>query len=109
MGNVVYFLADTAIEQRFERLLASKIRVEFMGTVNCFLGNHFEWSSHHGGAILFHLPQEAYSQNIVELYCLTDINFNLITTPYQYGFPIDATPSATIDEDDKVFVQRREM
>ena len=99
-----YLLEDTAIEQRFERLLASKLRVEFMGTVNWFLGVHFEWCSHQDGTLLCHFSQEAYAQNIVEHYRLAKINFNPLSTPYQSGCPIDATPSANIDKDDKVFI-----
>ena len=35
-----------------------------MGTVNWFLGTHFEWSSHQDGALSCLLSQEAYAQNI---------------------------------------------
>ena len=80
--DFVYFLEDTAIEQRFERLLASKLRVEFMSTVNWFLGTQFEWSSHQDGALSCHLSQEAYAYNIVKRYRLAEINFNPLTTPY---------------------------
>ena len=41
MGNFFYFSEDSATETRFERLLAAKLKVEFMGTVNWFLGTHF--------------------------------------------------------------------
>ena len=97
MDDLVYLSEDTAIKQRFERPLASKLIVKFMGTVNWFLGAHFEWSYHQDGAISCHLSQEAYAQNIVELYRLADINFNPLATPYRSGCPSDATPLATID------------
>ena len=45
VDDFVYFSKDAATEQRFERLLAAKLKVKFMGTVNWFLGTHFEWSS----------------------------------------------------------------
>ena len=45
VDDFIYFSEDSAIEKRFERLLAAKLKVEFMGTVNWFLGTHFEWSS----------------------------------------------------------------
>ena len=77
-----------------------------MGTVNWFLGTQFEWSSHQDGALLCHLSQEAYAQNIVERYHLAKINFNPLATPYRSGCPINATPLAIIDEDDKFFVRR---
>ena len=95
VDNFAYFSEDTSIEQRFERLLASKLRVEFMGTLNWFLGTHFEWSSHQDGALSCHLSREAYAQNNAERYRLADINFNPLATPYQMVCPINATPSET--------------
>ena len=74
-----------------------------------FLVTHFEWSSHQDGALLCHLSQEAYAQNIVKRYRLAEIKFNPLATPYKSGCPIDAIPSENIDEDDKVFVRRRKM
>ena len=79
-----------------------------MGTVNWFLGTHFEWSHHQDGSLSVYLSQEAYAQNIVETHRLTNINFNQSVTPYRSGCPIDATQSATIDEEDQAFVWRRE-
>jgi len=55
-----------------------------------------------------HLSQEAYSQNIVETYRMSGINYNPSVTPYRSGCPIDAIESATIDEEDTDFVRRRE-
>ena len=85
MDGFVYFLEDTATEQCFERLLASKLRVDFIGTINWFLGTHFEWSPQKYGTLSCHLSQEASAQNIVDSYRLADINFNPLATPYQSG------------------------
>ena len=79
-----------------------------MGTVNWFLGTHFEWSAHQDCALSCHLSQEAYARNIVERHRLQNINFNPITTPYRSGCPIDCVPSAIIDEEDQSFVKRRD-
>ena len=43
VDDFVYFSEDSAIKKRFERLIAAKLKVKFMGTVNWFLGTHFEW------------------------------------------------------------------
>ena len=104
VDDFVYFSEESAVENRFERLLAAKLKIEFMGTVNWFLGTHFEWSSHQDGDLLFHLSQEAYTQNIVERHCLQNININPSATPYRSGRPIDCVPSAIIDEEDNLFV-----
>ena len=108
VDDFVYFSEDPEIERCFERMLAAKLKVEFMGTVNWFLGTHFEWSSHQDGSLSVHLSQEAYAQNIVETHRLANINFNPLATPYRSGCPINATPSATVDKDDQAFVRRRE-
>ena len=85
VDNFVYFSEDSAIEKRFERLLAAKLKVEFMGTVNWFLGTHFEWSSHQDGTLSYFLSQEAYPQNIKKRHCLQTINLNPLATPYRLG------------------------
>ena len=59
--NFLYCSKNSAVKNRFERLLAAKLKVEFMGTVNWFLGTHFEWSSHQDGGLSCLLSQEAYA------------------------------------------------
>ena len=108
VDDLVYYSEDTSVERRFESLLAAKIKVEFMGTVNWFLDTHFEWSSHQDGALSVHLSQEAYAQHLVEKHRLAGLNYNPRATPYRSGCPIDSIPSATVDEDDDAFVKRRE-
>lgn len=108
VDDFVYFSEDDDVEKRFERLLGDRIKCDFMGTVNWFLGTHFEWADHADGALSVHLSQAAYAQNIVERLKLDDSNFNPKATPYRSGCPIDSIPPATIDENDPYFVRRRE-
>ena len=108
VDDFVYFSEDDEVEKRFERLLAKKIKVDFMGTVNWFLGTHFEWADHADGGLSAHLSQSAYAQNIVERLKLDQTNFNPKATPYRSGCPIDSIPSAVIDEEDPYFVRRRD-
>ena len=107
VDDFVYFSDDLEVERRFERFRAAKLKVEFMGTVNWFLGTHFEWSSHLDGALSVHFSQEAYAQNIFETHRLADITLNPLATPYRSGCPIDTIKSATVDEEDSAFVRRR--
>ena len=44
VDDFVYFFVDPEVERRFEQLLSSLITVNFMGTVDWFLGTHFQWS-----------------------------------------------------------------
>jgi len=41
VDDFVYFSEDPEVERRFEQLLSSLITVDFMGTVDWFLGTHF--------------------------------------------------------------------
>ena len=61
VDDFIYFSEDPEIKRRFERLLSAKLKVKFMGTVNWFLGTHFEWSSHQDDSLSVHLSQEAYA------------------------------------------------
>ena len=108
VDDLVYYPEDTLVERRFKSLLAAKVKVEFMGTVNWFLGTHFEWSSHQDGALSVHLFQEAYAQPIVEKHDLAGLNYNPRATPYRSGCLIDYIPSATINKDNNLFVKCRE-
>jgi hypothetical protein len=41
VDNFIYFSVDPEVERQFEQLLAKLITVEFMGTIDWFLGTHF--------------------------------------------------------------------
>jgi hypothetical protein len=43
VDDFVYFSVDPEVERRFEQLLSSLITVNFMGTVDWFLGTRFQW------------------------------------------------------------------
>ena len=107
VDDFVYFSEDDAIESRFEQILKSQFNIDFMGTVNWFLGTHFQWSEHHDGHLSVLLSQKAFAQNLVERHRLNNINYNPRVSPYRSGYPIDSFPSAEVDEDDKHFVRRR--
>ena len=108
VDDFVYFSEDPEVESRFEQILKSQFNVDFMGTVNWFLGTQFDWSEHHDGALSVHLSQAAFAQNIVERHRLNNINFNPRVSPYRSGHPIDSFPSAEVDENDKHFLRRRQ-
>ena len=44
VDDFVYFSEDPEVERRFKQLLSSLVTVDFMGTVDWFLGTHFQWS-----------------------------------------------------------------
>ena len=109
VDDFVYFSESDEVEKRFETLLGKEIEVDFMGTVNWFLGTHFEWADHQNGALSVHLSQGAFAQHLVERHRLHNTNLRPKATPYRSGIAIDTFASAKIDENEyHHFVRRRE-
>ena len=46
VDKCIYFSQDPEIKRCFKCLLAAKLKIEFMGTDNWFLGTHFKWPFH---------------------------------------------------------------
>jgi hypothetical protein len=44
IDDFIYFSEDPSVERIFGQLLSSLITVDFMGTVEWFLGTHFQWN-----------------------------------------------------------------
>ncbi len=93
VDNCVYFSDDPYVERLFERLLSSLVTVDFMGTVEWFLGTHFQWHQT-DDKVSVHLSQTGFAAHLVE-----DNNAHIpkITpdaTPYRSGLPIDAIPES---------------
>lgn len=107
VDDFVYYSEDDAVESRFESILKSQYKIDFMGIVNWFLGTHFEWADHIDGALSVHLSQRAFAQNLVERHRLGSSNLNPSCSPYRSGVPIDSVPAAEVDESDPAFVRRR--
>jgi hypothetical protein len=75
------FSPDQDIKKYFEEALASKVKVEFMGQVNYFLGILFDWKHHADGSISVHLSQQAYTNQIMEAMGLSDAATSPTMTP----------------------------
>jgi hypothetical protein len=82
VGDFVYFSpAVPDVKNYFEEALASKVKVEFMGQVNYFLGILFDWKHHADGSISVHLSQQAYTNQIMEAMGLSDAATSPTMTP----------------------------
>ena len=108
VDDFVYYSEDDAVESRFESILKDQFKIDFMGTVNWFLGTHFEWAEHDNGALSVHLSQKAFAQNLVERHRLHTSNVNPSSSPYRSGVPIDSIPASDVDDSDPTFVRRRQ-
>ncbi len=95
--DFVYFLEDPQVKRQFEQLLADLVTVDFMGTVDWFLGTHFQWSSS-PGSISIHMNQTGFAVHLVKDNNVHTRNITPDATPYRSGLPINAVPES--DKDD---------
>jgi hypothetical protein len=101
VDDFVYFSPDREVEQYFETALSEKIRVDFMGAAEFFLGLKFDWLHSADGHIDCRLSQEAYALSIVEEMGLTNANTSTLMTPFRSGFPVDTIPHIDMSENDR--------
>ncbi len=65
VDNFVYFSEDPVIENLFERLLTERVKVDFMGLMEWFLGIHFSWCITKSEVVV-HMNQSRYAAHLVE-------------------------------------------
>ncbi len=98
IDDFVYFLEDPGVEALFERLLWERIKVNFMGLVEWFLGIYFSWQITKS-MVDVHMNQSGFAANLVEQFCCDKWDHTPDATPYQSGIPIDSI-APSIDADD---------
>jgi hypothetical protein len=106
VDDFVYFSEDPAVEAKFERLLKQETTVDFMGTVEWFLGTHFQWLVT-PDLVQVHLSQTGFASHLVED---NNIHLRYVTpdsTPYPSGLPIDACPESDEDDMNPTFIERK--
>jgi hypothetical protein len=61
VDDVIYFSADPSVEKQFEVDFLARVKVNFMGEADYYLGTHFKWKCDPNGHITCHLSQEGYA------------------------------------------------
>jgi hypothetical protein len=107
VDDFVFFSEDSAEEELFRTTLASKIKVDFMGDVDYFLGTAFMWKRWQDGHLSVHMGQNAFVEYLGHRFALTNFVPVPNMTPYRSGLPIDAIPSPNPKEPD--FKRRRKL
>jgi hypothetical protein len=74
--------------------MQTKLRVDFFGTVEWFLGTYYDWSRK-DGHVSVHLSQEAYYRQLILSHNM--VNATSADTPYCSGHTIDDIPKTTLD------------
>jgi hypothetical protein len=93
VNDCIYFTEDPEAERRIKQLLEDLITVEFMGTIDWFLGTHFQWL-YSNDAVSVHLSQTSFTAHLVEFNNAHSKNITPDATPYRSGLPIDAIPDS---------------
>ena len=106
VDDFVYFSEDPDVEARFENLLHDQVKVDFMGTVEWFLGTHFQWMVS-PDLVQVHLSQTGFASHLVESNSVHLRNVTPDATPYRSGLPIDACPESDEDETSQTFIDRK--
>ncbi len=89
MDDFVYFSEDLAVEALFERLLRERVKVDFMGLVEWFLGVHFSWGITKS-SVDIHMNQSGFANNLVKQFCRDGWEPTPDAPPYRSGVPIDS-------------------
>jgi hypothetical protein len=95
VNDFVYFSADPAVKEKFQHILKELVTVNFMGTVEWFLGTHFQWMIT-PEIVTVHLSQTGLTANLVEENNIHHRSITHDVTPYRSGLPIDEI--AELDE-----------
>jgi hypothetical protein len=106
VDDFVYFSADPAVEAKFERFLKEQATVDFMGTVEWFLGTHFQWMVT-PEFVQVHLSQTGFASHLVEENNIHLRNITPDATPYHSKLPIDACPESDEDKKSATFLERK--
>jgi hypothetical protein len=106
IDNFVYFSEDPQVERRFEQLLADLVMVDFMGTVDWFLGTHFQWSSS-PDSVSVHMNQTGFSVHLVEDNNVHTRNITPDATPYHSGLPINTIPKSDEDSNCPALIEHK--
>jgi len=92
---------DNEVEQFFRTALSQKIKVEFLGDAEWYIGIKFDWHRSSDGTLTCRLSQEGYASAIVEEMGLSSANKCPMMTPFRSGLPVDTIPHVDITPEDR--------
>jgi hypothetical protein len=78
-----------------------------MGTVEWFLGTHFQWMVT-PDEVKVHLSQIGFASHLMEDNNIHLRNITPDATPYRSGLPIDACPESNKDKESPTFIKRKQ-
>jgi hypothetical protein len=99
VDNFLYFSLDD-VERYFQTALSQKLKVDFLGDTEWYLGMKIDWSTLSNGSVNCRISQEGYAATIVEEIGLSHANKSSLSTPYRSGLPVDTIPSIGMSSED---------
>ena len=92
VDDFVFYSTDPAQEELFQSELEQRIKVDFMGDVDFFLGTAFTWLRHDDGNLSVHLSQTAFTEHTAHRFGIDAMTKVPNMTPWRSGLPIDSIP-----------------
>jgi hypothetical protein len=66
IDDFLYFSLDDKVEQYFQTAISRKLKVDFLGDAEWYLGIKFDWNTSSDGSVTCQISQEGYAAAIVE-------------------------------------------
>jgi hypothetical protein len=107
VNDFVYFSANPAVEEKFQCILKELVTVDFMGTVEWFMGTHFQLMIT-PEIITFHLSQTGFAANLVKENNIHHCSITHDATPFRSGLPIDAIAESDENKECPMFIERKQ-
>ena len=94
VDNLVLYSTSQAEEDLIQELFQAKLKVDFMGDVDYFLGFAFTWACQYDVHLSIYLCQSAFTKLTSQHFGTNKFNRTPNMTPYCSRYPIDAIPNA---------------
>ena len=93
VNDLIDFSLTAMVEHHFETSLAAQLCIQFMGSIEWFLGTYYEWMVHPTtGDVSVHLSQEAFTLRLLSDFQMSTCN--PAPSPYCSGLHINVIPPA---------------
>ena len=89
-NDFLYYSSDPYHGEISKNLLQERVKGDFMGNGNYFLGSTFNWIQHDDGKISVHLCQLAFTEFTAHQFLFYTANKVQNMTPYSSGFTTDS-------------------
>jgi Reverse transcriptase (RNA-dependent DNA polymerase) len=101
VDDFVYFSPSAEVEAYFESALSQKMKVDFLGDAEWFLGMKFDWSFDSHDHLHCRISQEGYVQAIVDEMGLSNANTCPSMTPFRSGLSVDSIPIISMNDSER--------